>query len=174
MPELPIKTMRLADIAIAERLELLGLKSCRPLPDAKTTIKFALGRFHESWSEYRTISPTLYAIKNESMGIYMTLGRLRRTYAMTWDTLDAILEALEETYKIEGYILATEAINEAQAQYLFALQGHHEGEKQYGALDLVTLSTFADSFVTEFDVSAETWQDLKLQARSNHPGLEHL
>ncbi len=164
--------MSFADLAIAKRLELLELKSCRPLPDAKAAIKFALTRFHESWTEYRTITPTLYAIKDGSMGIYLTLGKLRRNYTMSWETLEAITEALEESYQIEGYLLASEGITEDDPQLVFALQGHHEGERHYGALELITLNTYPYRFITEFDVSGESWKDLKLQASANNPLLQ--
>lgn len=156
-----------SQLTLAERLARLELKSCRPLPDAKTAISVAIGRFHESWTAYKTITPTLYFIKEGSMGMYVTLGKLRREFELNWEMLEAMIEAVELSYGLEGYLLASEGITQEDPQYLFALEGHYRGEKQYGALELATLSPYTARFVTEFDVSGEVWQDLKLQASSN-------
>lgn len=159
-------------LSLQERLDTLELKTCRPLPDAKTSIGFAMVRFNESWAEYRSITPTLYAIRDESMGLYCTLGKLRRNYPLTWDLVEAAVEALEQQYAIEGYLLATEAIATNDPTMLFGLQGHYRGERQYGALNLITYAPYETAFVTEFDVSKEAWDDLKFQALSANPLLE--
>jgi len=161
-----------SDLNIEERLEALELKTCRPLPDAKTTIGFAISRFNESWMQYRSITPTLYAIRDESMGLYCTLGKLRRKYALTWELIEAAVEALEQAYAIEGYLLAGEAITTEDTGLFFGLQGHFQGERQYGALELITFRPYEGSFVTEFDLDKEEWDDLRFQALSNNPLLQ--
>lgn len=162
--------MRFGDMSVEERLELLDLKTCQPLVDAKTTIAVAIRRFHESWTSYKTITPTLYCIRAEGRGLYLTLGGLRKSYGLSWDTLEAIVATLEVTKNAEGYLLAAEAINagsEAVPHVLFGLQGHYQGERQYGALDLSSLLPYEDRFVMEVDLSPEAWQDLRLQALNN-------
>lgn len=161
-----------SDFSVDERLDRLELKTCRPLPDAKTTIGLAIARFNESWGEYRSITPTLYAIRDESMGLYCTLGKLRRKHTLNWNLVDSAIDALEQRYAIEGYLLAGEAITTAETSLLFGLQGHYQGERQYGALDLITYTPYEGEFVTEFDLSKPEWDDLRFQALSNNPLLQ--
>ena len=165
--------MKLRDLSIQERLENLELKSCQPLPDAKKAIQFAIQRFNESWLNYRTITPTLYSIRDEGTGLYLTLGKLRRSCEMSWETIEAIVEVLEQAFQIEGYMLASEAISLDGEDLLFGLQGHDRGERHYGALALTTLVPFEASFVTEFDVLKATWDDLKFQALTSNPLLQN-
>ena len=160
----------LADLTIEERLETLSLKQCRPLPDAKTAISFALSRFHEAWSAYRSITPTLYGI-GDGRGVYVTLGTLRRSYGLSWQTVEGVVEVLEHHRPLTGYLLATEAVGGDPLNHLFGLQGHDYGEKQYGALDLATLTPFETTFTTELDVTKEAWRDLQQQAAANNPFL---
>lgn len=164
--------MKFSDLSLEQRLEKLELKTCHPLPDAKTTIGFAIRRFNESWLSYKTITPTFYGIRDEGIGIYLTLGKLRRAYDLSWDTVEAIAETLEPVYEIEGYLLATEAVSSEDGNLLFGLQGHDRGERQYGALNLSTLAPYEGSFLTELDLSKEQWDDLKFQALSNNPLLQ--
>ena len=160
----------LTDLTIEERLETLSLEGCRPLPDAKTAISFALSRFHEAWSAYRRITPTLYSI-GDGRGVYVTLGTLRRSYGLNWATVEGVVEALEHHRPLTGYLLATEAVGGDPLNHLFGLQGHNYGEKQYGALDLATLTPFEATFTTELDVTPEAWRDLQQQAAANNPFL---
>ena len=157
----------LIDLPLATRLDDLPLKSCRPLPDAKAAITFALERFHESWHSYRSITPTLYGIREEGAGVYLTLGHLRRSYGLGWETIDALTEALEARFEISGYLLASEAVGDEPPRLLFGLQGHTFGEKHYGGLDLTTFAPFEGFMTTEFDLTPEAWQDVRLEAASN-------
>ena len=162
--------MRLADLSHEERLEQLDLKTCQPLVDAKTTIGVAIRRFHESWTSYKTITPTLYCVRAEGRGLYLTLGSLRKNYGLSWDTVEAIVETLETTKYAEGYLLAAEAVSKTPddlPRLLFGLQGHYQGERQYGALDLANLTPYESSFSMEPDLAKEDWQDLRLQAVNN-------
>ena len=153
------------ELSWQNRLEAVPSKTCRPLPDAKTAITFALERFHETWQGYRTITPTLYPLR-DGPGTYLTLGGLRRSYGLTWPTLDALLEALDVQRELTGYLLATEAVGGTPLHFLFALQGHERGERHYGALNLSNLTPFEQTFTSEPD--AETrWQALRLEARSS-------
>ena len=157
----------LADLPVTTRLDDLPLKTCRPLPDAKAAIAFALERFHESWHGYHTVTPTLYGICEEGRGVYITLGHLRKSYGLSWATVDALNEALEARYATHGYLLASEAVGDEPPRLLFGLQGHSYGEKHYGGLDLTTFAPFEGFITTEFDVSPDAWRDLRLEAVSN-------
>lgn len=157
----------LTELSVETRLDDLPVKTCRPLVDAKGAIAFALERFHESWHAYKTITPTLYGIREEGRGVYLTLGNLRRSYGLTPATLDSLTEAFEHHYGIDGYLLASKAVGGDPLRLLFGLQGHTFGEKHYGALDLITFQPFEDFFQTEFDVSKELWEDLQLEAATN-------
>lgn len=157
----------LASLNIETRLDDLPVKTCRPLVDANGAIAFALERFHESWHSYKTITPTLYGIRQAGRGVYITLGSLRRAYGLTAETLDALTEALKHHYAIDGYLLASKAVGGNPLTLLFGLQGHSFGEKHYGALDLITFQPFEDFFQTEFDVTKEAWEDLQLEAATN-------
>lgn len=156
----------LADLSLEERLRLLGPKPCRPLPDGAAAIKFALERFNATWSQYRSITPTLYPIRRQGRGSYVTLGQLRRSFGLSQATLEAVLEALDHQMPLDGFLLAAEAVGGEPPRLLFALQGHDQGERHYGGLELATLTPFEHRFVTEFDVAAEDWQDLRLQAQN--------
>ena len=161
----------LADLPLETRLDDLPVKACRPLFDAKTATTFALERFHESWHSYRTITPTLYGIREEGRGVYVTLGHLRKPYGLSWATLDALVEALEARFAVHGYLLASEAVGDEPPKLLFGLQGHTYGEKHYGGLDLTTFAPFEGFITTEFDVLPEVWRDLRLEAVSNSGGV---
>ncbi len=156
-----------ADLTLEERLKVLEPKSCRPLPDAKVAIAFAVTRFHESWHPYRTVTPTLYLLREEGQGVYVTLGKMRRGYGLSRETLDAALEALTPAYGLHGFLLASEAVGGEPPRLLFGLQGHEHGEKHYGGLELSTLTPFEAGFSTEFDLSADAWQDARLQASNS-------
>jgi hypothetical protein len=157
----------LTDTPVAQRLDDMPVKLCRPLPTAKAGISFALSRFHESWQSYRTITPTLYGLREADRGVYLTLGHLRKREGLNQKTLAALIEGLEYQYQIDGYLLACEGVAGETPQLLFGLQGHFLGERQYGALELATLRPYESTFVTEFDVSPEDWSDLRLQAQTN-------
>lgn len=161
----------LTDLPLTIRLDDLPLKTCRPLPDAAAAIRFALERFHESWHAYHSITPTLYGMREEGLGVYLTLGHLRKAYGLSWTTVDALTEALEARYGAHGYLLASEAVGDEPPKLLFGLQGHSHGEKHYGGLDLATFAPFEGFITTEFDVSTEVWRDLRLEAASNSGAL---
>ena len=157
----------LNDLPVKTRLDDLPVKSCRPLPDAAAAIRFALERFHESWHSYHTVTPTLYGVREEGLGVYLTLGHLRKPYGLSWATVDALNEALETRYTTHGYLLASEAVGDEPPRLLFGLQGHTHGEKHYGGLDVTTFVPFEGFITTEFDVSPKAWRDLRLAAVSN-------
>jgi len=158
---------RLRDVPIKDRLGDLSVSSCRPLRDAKEAVQYALARFHESWSAYRTVTPTLYLIHDEAPGAFVTLGRLRKRYGLSWETLGAVLEALSEGREVHGFILAAPGVGGDPLRPLFTLQGHERGERQYGALDLALLVPFEHPFVTEFDLGADAWGARWAEAASN-------
>lgn len=157
----------LAELPVTTRLDDLPVNLCRPLVDAKTAIDFALKRFHESWHNYRSITPTLYGIREEGRGVYLTLGHLRRSYGLNQDTLSALAEAVKHSYNTSGYLLASEAVGGEPLKLLYGLQGHDYGEKHYGGLDLVTFQPFEGYFQTEFDLSKAAWEDARLEALTN-------
>jgi hypothetical protein len=157
----------LSDIPLQQRLDDMPLKLCRPLPTARAGISFALSRFHESWHSYRTITPTLYGLREADRGVYLTLGHLRKREGLNQQTLTALIEGLEYQYRIDGYLLACEGVAGDVPQLLFGLQGYVLGERHYGALELATLRPYESTFVTEFDVPPAVWSDLRLQAQTN-------
>lgn len=150
-----------------ERWGAIAPRDCRPLYTPKAAIDLAIARFHESWSAYRSITPTVYAIGESVPGTYVTLGRLRKRYGMRTETLDAVVEALTLFRRADGFLLATEAVGDEPPKALFGLSGHQHGEVLRGALDLSVLSPFEDEFQTELDVPAGEWRFLWLEARTN-------
>lgn len=160
-------TLDLGALPLDERAELIQITPCRALHTPKAAIDFALGRFHETWSLYRSVTPTLYALSDGARGHYVTLGRLRARYGVRWATVDAVVELLEARHAVTGYLLATLAVGGEPARPLFALQGHHQGERHYGALDLSALTPHEGGFDTELDLSPEAWQDRWLEAATN-------
>lgn len=152
-------------LSAARRREILRPTPCRPLPDAATAIALALARFDESWRAYRSVTPTLYPI-GPGRGRYATLGRLRRRWRLDWTLVEAAVAALGDEAAGEGFLLASEAAGGSPLRTLFALQGHHHGERHHGALELATLRPFEGDFVTEFD-DPDGWRLLRTEARSN-------
>lgn len=148
-------------------LERLTVNSCRPLRDAKETVGFAIARFHESWSRYRTVTPTLYLIGDDAPGAFVTLGRLRRAQGLSWATVEAVVEALEGEREVRGFIVAASGVGGDPLTPLFTLQGHELGERHYGALHLTLLTPFEQGFVTELDLEAGIWQERWAEAASN-------
>jgi hypothetical protein len=163
----------LAPLSIDARIEALEPKACRPLHTAQIAIGFALERFHESWTAYRSITPTLYAIAPTRRGVYVTLGRLRSRFAMDWDLVDAAFEALASRHAATGYLVATAATGGDPLRALFGVQGHDLGERHYGALDLRTLQPFEASFGTELDMPPQDWRDRWQEAVTNTGIAKH-
>lgn len=166
-------TQSLATLPIDARIEVLEPKSCRPLHTAQTAIGFALERFHESWTAYRSITPTLYVIAPTRRGVYVTLGRLRARFGMDWDLVDAAVEALEARYAATGFLVATAVVGGDPLRALFGVQGHEQGERHYGALDLRTLQPFEASFTTELDLAPQDWLDRWQEAVTNTGIAKH-
>lgn len=154
---------------LAARAALLRPTPCRALYTARDAIDYALRRFHEPWVRYRTLTPTLYGISDEPRSVYLTLGRTRARFGLSWRTVDAALEALGVDLALDGHLLAAPAVGGADGDLraLFGLQGHHHGERHYGALDLATLTPFEGAFQSEVDVPPARWRDAWLQAASN-------
>jgi hypothetical protein len=156
---------RLSNIPVSERLALLAFSTCRPLRDAKEATEFAIQRFHESWHTYRTVTPTLYLISDHTPGTYLTLGQVRKKYGLSWDTLEAVLEAVEQSRSINGYLLAAPGVGGEPLRPLFTLHGHAWGEVHQGALDLTHYTPFETAFTTELE--SDGWQDLWHEAATN-------
>lgn len=161
---MPSEPPKLEDLPPHERLRDVTLSSAPPLHTARTTIGYAIERFHASWSQYRTLTPTLYAIAPTRRGVYVTLGRLRARHGMSWEIVEALFEAFVAEYEATGYLVATAAVGGDPPRALFGLQGHDDGERHYGALDLRTLAPWERAFQTELDLPPEAWDDLWQQA----------
>lgn len=157
----------LGAVPLEERLARLDVRTCRPLYTPRAAIDLAIARFHESWSRYRTITPTVYAIGASVPGAYVTLGRLRGRYGVRPETLDAVAEALEHARQAEGFLLACEAVGGAPPRALFGLWGHQHGEPLRGALDLAFLAPFEGAFRTELEHPPGEWRYAWLEARTN-------
>lgn len=156
-----------SSLSASERLELLTFSTCRPLRDAKEATQFAIGRFHESWHTYHTITPTLYLISDHAPGNYVTLGRLRKRYGLSWDTIEAALDAIEFQRPLNGYLIAAAGAGGEPLRPLFTLYGHAWGEVQHGALDLTYYTPFEERFKTEFELAPDVWQGVWREATSN-------
>ena len=155
------------------RIEVLEPHACRPLHTAQVAIGFALERFHESWTAYRSITPTLYAIAPTRRGAYVTLGRLRARFGVDWALVDAAVEALEAQHAATGFLVATAAVGGDPLRALFGVQGHELGERHYGALDLRTLQPFEASFATELDLPRHAWDERWQEAVTNTGIAKH-
>lgn len=148
-------------------------KACRPLHTPKIAIGFAIERFHESWTAYRSITPTLYAIAPTRRGVYVTLGRLRNRYGMDWDVAHAVAELFEQQYAATGFLYAGASVGGDPVRALFGLRGHDAGEPHYGALDLRTLRPFEQPFETELDLPSGEWADRWQEAVTNTGIAKH-
>ena len=155
------------ELSLQERGDALAPRACRPLHTASATIAFALERFHETWTAYRSITPTLYAIAPTRRGVYVTLGRLRARYGLHWDLVHATVEVLEARFAATGFLLAGGAVGGDPVRALFGLQGHEEGERHYGALDLRTLQPYEHAFEMEVDLPENRWKDRWQEAVTN-------
>ncbi len=163
----------LSALPVTARVSVIEPKSCPPLHTPQVAIQFAIERFHESWTAYRSITPTIYAIAPTRRGSYVTLGRLRAKYGMDWDNVHAIAEVFEQRYAATGFLVAGAAVGGDPVRALFSLQGHNEGERHYGALDLRTLRPFEDVFESELDLPADQWTDRWQEAVSNSAIAKH-
>lgn len=163
----------LSALPVSDRVAIIGPKSCRPLHTPQIAIQFAIERFHEAWTAYRSITPTMYAVAPTRRGSYVTLGRLRGKYELDWDTVHAIAEVFEQRYAATGFLVAGAAVGGDPARALFSLQGHDEGERHYGALDLRTLRPFEAAFASELDLPADQWADRWQEAVSNSAIARH-
>lgn len=152
---------------------MVAPKRCRPLPTASVAISFALERFHESWTAYRSITPTYYAIVPEGYGAYVTLGRLRSRYALDWATVDAIHALFEGDAGATGFLVASVAVGGEPPRALFGLQGQEYGERHYGALDLRTLAPHEQAFWSELDLGDAAWRDAWQEAVTNSGIARH-
>jgi hypothetical protein len=150
---------RLSAVPAADRLELFTVTPCRPLRDAREAVGYAIARFHESWSRYRTVTPTLYLVGDDAPGLFVTLGRLRKRYGLSWDTTQAVVEAFEGQREVRGFIVAASGVGGDPLTPLFTLQGHDLGERHHGALDLTLLTPFEQGFATELELEAGVWQE---------------
>ena len=151
----------------AELRAALAPKRCRPLPTASEAMSFALERFHESWTAYRSITPTYYAVVPEGYGAYVTLGRLRRRFALDWAGIDAIHALFAADSGATGFLVASAAVGGEPPRALFGVQGQEHGERHYGALDLRTLQPHEHAFASELDLGDVAWRDAWQEAVTN-------
>lgn len=168
-PEAP----SLQALPLEARAAAVEPKACRPLHTPKIAIGFAIERFHESWTAYRSITPTLYAIAPTRRGVYVTLGRLRNRYGMDWDVAHAVAELFEQQYAATGFLYAGASVGGDPVRALFGLRGHDAGEPHYGALDLRTLRPFEQPFETELDLPSGDWTDRWQEAVTNTGIAKH-
>lgn len=155
---MPRAARDLAELPLEQRERELLLTPCRPLLTPKVAIDFAIARFHETWTRYRSITPTVYAVGDRAPGVYVTLGRLRARYRLDGALVDAIAEVFEARYAARGFLVASEAVAADGARALFGLRGRVEDEVHEGALDLALLAPHEGAFLTELDMGSEAWR----------------
>lgn len=173
MPSVPDHHERLQELDLDARAASFAPRACRPLHDAEHAIGLAIERFHESWTAYRTLTPTFYAIAPTRRGAYVTLGRLRARFRMDWQLIHAMFEVFERRSGATGFLVATAAVGGDPVRALFGLQGHDAGERHYGALDLRTLQPFEHAFESELDLAPDAWAERWQEAVTNSGIARH-
>ncbi len=133
---------RLAGLSVARR----------PLGSVSDAVGVALERFHASWTAHQVIAPTLYVVGGREGGGWVPLAEAYTLELLSWDLVEALVEAFEIEEGARGFLFASEGRGATTGTRLFVVQGTVDGQPHYGALDLETMRPSAEHYRSILDL----------------------